>query len=245
VSVRYSRMGGETINDPLEFVPIDTTISRLIEAAGASRVVGAADVELFVEVSGTGEPDESAFLNTIAFEAKRHAGVAVADLTFLNNPTPSKEQQRLAEDLIASGNAGLIDAFSSWNTAANTIGTSLAEAIAVGAGKRAHRYDALAHARFMLDRYIDDYAFHQFVRPVLNGKLRANGIDPTFLPDSAAESIRIENRDALLGYARWLSAAIFPQYRDAGISITLPWQRTFETRIDLELRDPLVKYRKG
>jgi hypothetical protein len=227
----------------LEFVPIDSTISRLIEAAGATRVVGAADVELFVEAPGTGERDESAFLDAIVFEANRNAGVAVADLTFINNPTPSKEQQRLAEELIASGSAGLIDAFSSWNTAANTIGTSLAEAIAVGAGKRAHRYNALAHARFMLDRYIDDYAFRQFVRPVLNGKLRANGIDPTLLPASTFECVSRENSAALRRYARWLSAAAYPQYRDAGMTITLPWQRTFETRIDLELSDPLDKFR--
>lgn len=244
VSVRYSRMGGETINDPLEFVPIDTTISRLIEAAGASRVVGAADVQLFVEVPSTGERDESTFLDAIAVEANRHAGVAVADLTFINNPSPSKEQQRLAEDLIASGSAGIIDAFSSWNTAANTIGTSLAEAIAVGAGKRAHRYDALAHARFMLDRYVDDYAFRQFVRPALNGELRANGIDPTLLPASMAESVSRESSDALRRYARWLTEAVYPQYRDADITVTLPWKRTFETRIDLELRDPLGKFQK-
>jgi hypothetical protein len=243
VRVRYSRAGGENVNDPLEFVPIDATISRLIETAGASRVADGADVDLFVKVPRTGEQDESAFLDGIADGVRRHVGVAVADLTFLNAPDPSEEQQRLAEELIARGGAGAIDAFSSWNTTANTVGTSLAEAIAVGAGKRAHRYNALAHARFMLNRYIDDYAFHQFVRPVLNRELRASGADPTLLSPDAAEKASRKNSDALLRYARWLSAAAYPRYQEAGVTFTLPWRRTFETQIHLELRDPMEKFK--
>jgi Protein of unknown function (DUF4127) len=242
VSVHYSRMGGENINDPLEFLPIDATISHLIEAVGARRTVGTADVELFVKVPDTGEQGEIRFLDAIADGVRRHVGVAVADLTFLNNPIPNKEQQRLTEELITRGSAGLIDAFSSWNTTANTVGTALAEAIAVGAGKRAHRYSALAHARFMLNRYIDDYAFHQFVRPALNSELRANGIDPTFLPFPVLKNVSRENSDALRRYARWLSAMVYPQYRTADMTITLPWQRTFETQINIEFSDPLEKF---
>jgi hypothetical protein len=242
VSVRYSRMGGEKINDPLEYLPIDATISHLIEAMGACRTVGMADVELFVKVPDTGEQDESGFLDAIADGVSRHIGVAVADLTFLNTPVPNKEQQILTEELIARGNAGSIDAFSSWNTTANTVGTALAEAIAVGAGKRAYRYNAIAHARFMLNRYIDDYAFHQFVRPMLNRELRANDIDPTFLPFPVLKNVSRENSDALQRYARWLSAVVYPQYRTTDMTITLPWQRTFETQIDIELSDPMNKF---
>jgi hypothetical protein len=231
------------MNDPLEFVPIDATISRLIEAAGAGRVSAGADVELFVKVPRTGEQDERAFLDAIAADVARGESVAVADLTFLNDANPSAEQQQLTQELIARGLAGSIDAFSSWNTTANTVGTSLAEAIAVGAGKRSFSYNALAHARFMLDRYIDDYAFHQFVRPVLNRQLRANAVDPTFLSLPLAESMSDENRALLRGYALWLLADIYPQYRDAGITMTLPWERTFETKVDVELTDPLDKFR--
>jgi hypothetical protein len=239
VRVRYSRPDAARINDPLEFAPIDVTISRLIDVAGAHRVdetsAAMADIDLFVKVRDTDAREERAFLDAIAEDTAHSMSVAVADLTFLGNPNPCKEQQRLTEELIASGVAGSIDAFASWNTTANTVGTSLAEAIAVGAGKRTHRYDATAHARFMLDRYIDDYAFHQFVRPVLNAELRGGGIDPTLLPPAAAGGTESRNRALLWPYALRLLKTIYPQFQDAGMVITLPWQRTFETQIDVEL----------
>jgi hypothetical protein len=28
---------------------------------------------------------------------------------------------------------------------------------------------------------------------------------------------------------------VFPAYRDAGLTITLPWNRTFETQIDVRM----------
>jgi hypothetical protein len=36
-------------------------------------------------------------------------------------------------------------------------------------------------------------------------------------------------------YALDLLAKIYPQYRDAGLTITLPWERTFEAQLDVRL----------
>jgi hypothetical protein len=237
ISVTYSRPDAEAFNDQLEFVPIDTTIGHIIGACGGRRAPSshAADVELYVRVPGTGDADEKAFEDALAGDVAAGHSVAVADLTFLRGQ-PGPEQRALTDALIARGIAGKIDAYASWNTNANTVGTALATAIAAGAGRRAGSYDAHAHAQFMLDRYIDDYAFHQFVRPVLNAELRARGIDTTLLlPDIAREAAH-DNRALLWPYALDLLAAIYPQYRDAGLTITLPWERTFETQIDVRLK---------
>jgi len=79
------------------------------------------------------------------------------------------------------------------------------------------------------------WSFHQFVRPALNGELRARGIDTTLLvPDVALEASH-ENRALLWQYALDLLAKIYPQYSDRGLTITLPWDRTFETKIDVRL----------
>lgn len=235
VSLDYSRPDGGAVNDQLEYVPIETTISQIIGACGAQRTTsGSADIALYVRVAQTAAADESAFENRIAADVARGTSVAVADLTFLQGK-PGEEQRALTETLIARGLAGKIDAFASWNTDANTIGTALPEAIAVGAGRRAGRYDARAHAQFMLDRYIDDYAFHQFVRPALNEGLRARDIDTSLLLPEVAREANSQNRAALWPYALDLLAKIYPQYRDAGLTITLPWDRTFETQIDVRL----------
>ena len=88
----------------------------------------------------------------------------------------------------------------------------------------------------MLDRYIDDYAFHQFVRPELDTALRARNIDTTLLLPDVARETQSRNRAALWPLALDLLARIYPQYRDGGLTITLPWDRTFETQIDVRLR---------
>jgi hypothetical protein len=234
VRVVYSRPDGAAVVDQLEFVPIDTTIARIIAACGALRVTGAADITLYVRVAGTQPADESTFADAIAADVAEKRSVAVADLTFLQGQ-PGAEQQQLTQTLIARGIAGKIDAFASWNTDANTIGTALPEAIAAGAGRLAGSYNPRAHAQFMLDRYIDDYAFHQFVRPQLDQELRAHGIDTTLLLPEIAQEAAHDDRAALWRYALDLEQRIYPQYQDAGLTITLPWDRTFETQIDVRL----------
>lgn len=242
VRVRYSRAGGAGVQDPLEFAPIDATIDAIIRACGARRTDALdTDIDLFVRVPQTGASDEARFVDAIAAEATAATGprAAVADLTFLASDDPA-EQRALTEALIARGVAGTIDAFASWNTTANTIGTALPEAIAALAGRASGGYDATAHAQFMLDRYADDYAFHGFVRPQINAALSARGIaDHTYLLPDAATFAAAENRAALWPHALGLLRSIYPLFRDMGLTITLPWDRTFETELDVRLEAPV------
>ncbi len=64
VRVVYSRPDGGSVEDPLEFAPIATTIADLIRSCGATQVTGPfpADVDLFVRVPGTGFADETKFV---------------------------------------------------------------------------------------------------------------------------------------------------------------------------------------
>ena len=234
VRVVYSRPDGGALNDHLEFEPIDATIGRLISACGARRVARAEDITLYVRVADTSSDDERGFEDALVRDVGAGKSVTVADLTFLQGE-PGPEQRELTEALIERGVAGKLDGFASWNTNANTVGTSLAAAIATGSGRRTGTYDPRAHAEFLLDRYIDDYAFHQFVRPALNAALRKRGVDTTLLLPEIAREASDDNRANLWPYAVDLLARIYPQYRDKGLVITLPWDRTFETQIDVRL----------
>ena len=102
-------------------------------------------------------------------------------------------------------------------------------------GRRNGGYDRRTHVEFLLNRYIDDYAFHQFVRPALNAELRGEGIDTTLLEPPVAQRASRMNDRLLWPYAVQLLSEIFPGYADRGIFITLPWDRTFETQIDVRL----------
>jgi hypothetical protein len=235
VRVVYSRASAALVNDRLEYVPIDVTISRLIAASGARRVASDADLDLYVRVAENDPAEEAAFVDGIVAGAGAGRSVAVADLTFLHGPSPSDEQQALVKALIARNAAARIDAFASWNTTANTVGTALATAIAAGSGRRLGTYDRRAHAQFLLNRYSDDYAFHQFVRPGLNAELRAAGADTSLLLPEVAQEASSQNRAQLWPLALDLARQLFPEYRDGGLTITLPWDRTFETELDVRL----------
>ncbi|MEA2665812.1 MAG: hypothetical protein QOI11_2756 [Candidatus Eremiobacteraeota bacterium] len=258
VRVIYSRADGGSINDPIEFAPISTTIADLIRtcggvmaasSAGAAPGAGsAADIDLFVNVPDTSDADEERFVAAIGADAapagtgrsaagslRRAPLAAVADLTFLKNEDYA-QQRRLTNLLIDAGTAGRVGAFASWNTTANTVGTALPEAIAVLAGRKLGTYDARMHATFTLMRYVDDIAFHDDVRPKLNTGLTAAGIaDHTYLAPDVARRTDSENRALLWPDGLDLLARIAPQFRDAGFTIRLPWDRTFETELDVRL----------
>ena len=244
VRVVYSRADGASVNDPLEFAPIATTIADLTRSCGARLAAPdeQADIDLFVRVPTTSASEEARFVDAIARDvdvrsksSQAAALAAVADLSFLAT-NDYAQQRQLTDDLIARGIAGDVAAFASWNTVANTVGTTLPEAIAVLAGRRLRTYDPRAHATFTLMRYADDVAFHTAVRPKLNADLNAVGIsDHTLLAPDVARRTASESRALLWADGLDLLARIMPQFRDAGFTITLPWDRTFETELDLRL----------
>ena len=85
-------------------------------------------------------------------------------------------------------------------------------------------------------RYADDVAFHTVVRPQLNADLNAQGVsDHTYLTPDVARRTASEDRALLWPAGLDLLARIEPQFRDAGFTITLPWDRTFETELDVRL----------
>jgi len=233
IAVRYSSANGASFNDPLEFVPVDQTIDSLISLCGGIRDDRKPDITLYVRVPDGFDTEDPTLLAAIEGDLAAHKSVAIADLTFLE-PTFT-HQAAFAQGLIMSGIAGKLDAYASWNTSANTIGTALAEAIAAGAGRRARTYDAVAHAQFMLNRFIDDYAYHAYVRPALNAELDARRVDHSYLLPEDALFTDHRNRMLLWRQAVELKREIYPQYKDAGLTITLPWERTFETQIDVRL----------
>lgn len=234
VAVVYSTPDGASFNDPLEFAPISNAIGGLIDLAGGTVVTSAPDFTLFVRVPNSGAQADAALLAQIQSAEAAGESVAFADLSFLEKTLAS--QARFAGQLLESGAASRLDAYSSWNTNANTIGTAVAEAVAAGAGRRAHRYNALAHAEFTFNRIVDDYAFHDKVRPDLNAWLdRHNVADHTYLLEDTASSAADRNNALLWNEAAAVLSLLYPQYHIAAIRITLPWDRTFETEVEAAL----------
>lgn len=233
ISVTWSQSGGPNMTDGIEFAPWGSIVDDVIVSCGASVVPSDGDIDLFVRVRGTSAAQETAFLDAIGSALSRGKLVSVVDLTFFG--APLAEQRQLVEEMIARNYAGKLAGFASWNTTANSVGTAVPAAIAVAVGKRLGTFDPTALAEFLLDRYADDYAFHDYVRPQLNDELHAQKVATTFLLPADAQRVSDENRALLWPHAVDLLSSIFPDYRDAGLTITLPWSRTFETYLDVRL----------
>lgn len=233
IAVRYFGPNGGAYNDPLEFVPISQTIDSLISLCGGVRDDAAPDLTLDVRLPQIDEIQDRALLASIRSDLRQHKPVALADLTFLENSYA--HQAAFAQALIGARLAGALEAYASWNTTANTVGTALAESIAAGTGRRSNAYDPVAHAQFTLNRFIDDYAYHAYVRPQLNAELDARKIDHTYLLPQDVMPADHRSRVLLWRRALDLLRAIYPQYRDGGLTLAMPWDRTFETEIDVRL----------
>ncbi|MBV9263451.1 MAG: DUF4127 family protein, partial [Candidatus Eremiobacteraeota bacterium] len=176
---------------------------------------------------------DDAFAAAMAADVAARRSVALADLSYLQSYS---QQAAFAQRILASGLAARLDAYSSWNTNANTVGTALAEAIAAGAGRRLGTYDDLAHRTYTFIMFLDDYAFHDFVRPDLNDALAAQGIaDHSLLSPDVAAATSDRDRALLWQYAVKLVEQLDPGYHIAALQLGLPWSRTFETSIDIGL----------
>jgi hypothetical protein len=231
VAVRYSTAGGARYQDPIEYAPIATAIDALVGVCGGV-VAGddtTADIVLYVRVPGDTAQEDGALLDDLAAAESAGRSVALADLSYLQS---YEQQTSFVQALLATPTAGKLDAYASWNTNANTVGTALAEAIAAGAGRRTHTYNDLAHRTFTFMRFVDDYAFHDVVRPQLNAALDAQGIaDHTLLAPAVAAATAQQDRALLWNQAARILPLVDPGYHIAAIDIGLPWDRTFETSL--------------
>jgi hypothetical protein len=85
-------------------------------------------------------------------------------------------------------------------------------------------------------RYVDDVLFQKVVRPQVDRDLAAAGVtDHTYLLAPFGQQAADENAALLRPLALELLAKIAPAYHAAQLAITLPWDRTFETRLDVRL----------
>jgi hypothetical protein len=244
VGVHYSTPNGAATQDPLEFAPISVTIGDLIRLSGGVRDDVHPNISLFVRVPHTTQAQDTMLLNALRREIDAGRSVALVDLTYLTGSYA--QQEAFVHRLLRAGLAGRLDAYSSWNTDANSVGIALAEAIAANAGRRKGTYDAAAHADFVLDRYIDDYLYHDVVRPLVNAGLRRRGVEATYYL-SAASAAYADRLMQQLMYprVRMLLAQLYPQARVEQLEIDLPWPRTAEIESQIQLSLTLTSKSRG
>ena len=235
VAITYPSAGASEVSDPLEYLPIDQTVDNLAAFLHMQRRADA-DFELAVNAPD-GAAAREAFTRGVDDRLATGVPTAVADLSFTS--TDESLGPLMAQSLELHGVAAAPIAYASWNTTANTVGTALAEAAATLIGRHFGTLSADAAATFLFERYVDDYAYRTLVRPTLQARLLGDGADIYALGDRAGEG------ESLARGMLWpLALSIFRRdfaphgYTLGSMSIYLPWQRTFEVRLDTTVRAP-------
>lgn len=207
--------------------PLAASVRSQVTAVGAQLVddPGQADIVLALYTQGQAqgdwalqqplparEPVDAAWLAGLAAHRQAGRGVAVADLAYANGGDPWFVQA-LAKVL----ELRTLAAYAGWNTAGNTLGSSLAQAVL------AHgRVDSDAHRHNLALRLAEDVLWQAGLRQLV----RLGGLE---LPPGA-----------LAGHVQQLfvpqaNAWLAPWQLGWRVRRThLPWDRTFEIGLELE-----------
>lgn len=152
--------------------------------------------------------------------------VALADVRFSNGGDPT-----LVEKLADEGLLTKLASYGGWNTAGNTIGGVVAQAIAHWAGKQAGTLDELEAQRALLTRILDDCAYQSGIRPTLHDDVFNGQIGP--VPEETQRIARDRIVSDLQQYVDRITTGSTPW---SVADVTLPWSRSFEIGLTL---DPL------
>jgi hypothetical protein len=164
--------------------------------------------------------------------------VAVADVAYVN-----ASDLVLGDLLRQQPAAASLAAYGGWNTAGNTLGTVLAQAVIRAIALRAGptREQRAAHLEFLFLRFLDDdlYQGRERTRCMVED-LPAAGISPTMerLPDGAAAGIEGRVEAHLCGAAAGLRNLFVSSrlVRDVRVDhVHLPWRRLFEVGFDVQV----------
>ncbi len=185
-------------------------------------------------------PEE--FCRALVEAVRNGRNVALADVAFVNGG-----DLILGGQLIHQPEIARLAAYGGWNTAGNTLGSVLAQAIIYIVAKKNGFSPAghQAHLEFLFLRFLDDYCYQALERSLcMLEDLPAHGLLPTEerLPEGEIfQEIEKKIVARLEKQARILETAFKSagKIKAAHISkIHLPWQRLFEIGFDVKVELP-------
>jgi hypothetical protein len=215
--------------------PVGVSVDRQIAAAGAHLAVdGKPDIRLIVHppdpnggdwFGGRPVDDPVAVVGTVAL-VKRSidsgAKVTLADVRYGNGSDPLLVHALQDEGLLRS-----LTAYAGWNTAGNTIGTTVAVGVCAVIGQRTGTYDDIAARRLLLHRVLEDHYYQTIIRTQLAAT--NENYRPGLLTPAVQSAYLAEVTDALNLALKTLAQCEEWEVRD----VALPWNRIFE--IDFRL----------
>lgn len=247
VRIIYSDEDAKATTYPYEAIPLAEMTTQKLALAGLSEEQDASTT-LYIHCSSD---DAEATLSAV----QNHDGLfALADVAQTNQADPA-----LADALLSPENASALDAYAGWNTAGNTIGTTIATLRAMDTLDA--RWDDLsADARknavralytFRAIRLAEDICYMAQIRPDLQQQLALVDIQDhtsAFADSTAWQKANTQLQQTYTPYNTQLATlfngahtlrltnhTIPVQITNFASQATFPWPRSFEVRIDVEM----------
>lgn len=238
---------------PFEDRPLKETVSFHIKAVGGREVADEkkADLLFYVYASRFEKENAQKFAAEIENKINANKQIIVADVD------PKGDVQggdvTFAKLLAEKGLLPRLNSYAAWNTAGNTIGTTLPQGaiFALAKAKLLKSNDAkirilTAQNWFTFHRVLDDYYFHNIVRAKAKSFIAENKWSALRLSDDATEKVENYSLNLLNQNFRELSGDYFNKNlafsndlicaAPTNLTFDLPWNRTFEAEINFDLQ---------
>jgi Protein of unknown function (DUF4127) len=248
VQIEYSDPTGPGRFASYETKPIKYSLEDQLVASGAHLVAPneRRDYILFVNTPKRSRRTFLVWLDRLKDCIDHGDPVAVADINLTREGIADSQ---LMNALLEKGRFMKLMGFAGWNTAGNTLGTVIPAANVYLYAKGSQvtpLVREVAQKEFLLHRYVDDYAYHRFTRPVAYSMILSEYHDEVYGLDYADLNDFVE-RDLQKQIDKAFETQFVKQSFNDGqdryeiygidkVKIFLPWPRAYEVRLQFNLQ---------
>ena len=249
VRIVYSDPSRERDYASFESKPISESLRDQIFASGARPVSAdtAADYDLFVNVPKRSTETFHAFLKDLSDELDQNFPVCVADINLGRDGTADPQ---LFNGLMEKQRMMRLLSFAGWNTAGNSLGTSIPAANVYLLARRLNKNPLereVAQREFLLHRFVNDYAYHKLTRPIAYSLIdstkgnRDETNEPLFSQVQSLVRRDLEKHleqyftQEFQGRRFYAGTKEYEVESLQNVKIFLPWPRAYEVRLEFSL----------
>jgi hypothetical protein len=167
----------------------------------------------------------------IAFKAVRSLINSKKYVAFVDVSNMNMTDEKMFRLLLSSGLIFRLIAYAGWNTAANTTGTALSQAVSYISGRNYKE-----NFRFLIERIIYDYYYQNVIRPEINNMLIENNQSNFKMTKESMDIAKNIFFQYFPGISEELMMYSPIKFDITGVKFSLPWDRTFEANIEIDIK---------